>query len=145
MAEGDRPQPHPVQLAAVTATAVDCRHRRRRDTDPESLAWEIGDPRLVSFSRDGLRFACQFRAGVTLSLETGEVWQARITLRGDFVSSAQLKRRDGLFFAASSAVFVLLPFARAYLMQISSLADVKAPPLPLVIRPPVVVGPSSRP
>jgi hypothetical protein len=99
---------------------------------------------LVSFSRDGLRLVCEFRTGLTLPLDEGRVWQARITLRGEFVCSEPLKRSQGLFFAATSALFVMLPFARTNLMLLASLADVKAPPLPLVIRPAAVVGPTGR-
>jgi hypothetical protein len=144
MPEGATLPEHPVRLVAVSAVAITARVRRPRASDPSEWSWDAEQPRIASFSGDGLRFTCRFRTRACVPLQEGRVWDASLTLLGEFASAEALKRAQGTFFAATSALFVLIPFARAYLMQLGAVAGVEAPPLPLVVRPPQVSGPASR-
>jgi hypothetical protein len=92
-----------------------------------------------------MALACEFRTLLTVPVSDEAVWEARVVLRGQFVCNQALKRSQALLFTNESALWVMLPFARAQVMQLASLAGVDAPPLPLVIRPPHVGGPTSRP
>jgi hypothetical protein len=144
MAQRDQPPAHPVQLASILATSLHCQNRRRRETDLGEPQAFLGDPRLVSFASDGMALECEFRTILIVPVRDEAVWEARVVLRGQFVCTQALKRSQAVFFANTSALWVMLPFARAQVMQLASLAGVDAPPLPLVIRPPHVGGPASR-
>ncbi len=144
MVQRDRPPAHPVQLASILATSVHCQHRRRRDSDASGPQALLGDPRLVAFADDGMALSCELRTILVVPTGDEEVWEAKVVLRGQFVCSQTLKRSQAVFFASASALWVMLPFARAQVMQLASVAGVDAPPLPLVIRPPHVGGPTGR-
>lgn len=137
MPEGAKPPEHPVRLVYISATNVTSRVRRKRESDPTEWDWDADQPRLVSFSADGQRFACSFQTSLVLPLADDRIWESRLRVLGEFASREPLRRSQGSFFAASSAMFVLLPFARSYFMELGHIAGVEAPPLPLVVRPSV--------
>jgi len=136
MVKGEAAPPHPVQLVRVSAVNVSCQRRKRRAADPGEANAFLGAPRLASFSPGGALFDCDFQARLIVPTGDDEVWEARLHIRGEFSSAVQLKRTQAAFFAGTSALFVMLPIARADLIQLASLANVQAPTLPLVVRPP---------
>jgi hypothetical protein len=85
---------------------------------------------------DGRALVLSLSARLTVRISPDEVWEARVELLGRFSSSLELTSDDGEYFASSSGLYVLWPFARADIDALARLAGVQAPPLPLLIRPP---------
>lgn len=90
---------------------------------------------LAGMATDGLSLTVHLRASLFVRLADDEAWSARALLVGEFSSSVPLSEADADYFARSSGLYVLWPFARAQLDQLARLAGVDAPQLPLIVRP----------
>lgn len=128
-------QHHQVQLVAVTATAVVARVRESRDTDPLEHRITPRRATVASLSEDGLVLALNLRASAVVRLAESEVWDARVDLVGRFTSAKALTDDEAAFFARTSGLYVLWPFARSAIDGLARLAGVSAPILPLLVRP----------
>jgi preprotein translocase subunit SecB len=92
----------------------------------------------MRLSEDGLELDLQLRATIVVRVAEREVWDARVELVGRFTSDKPLKDIDAAYFARTSGLYVLWPFARTALDNLSRMAGVSAPILPLLVRPATV-------
>ena len=127
---------HSVQLATVWA--------ERAESKRWSLAEGVAPPELdfapplvrsiVSLA-DGRGFRCDLSVSVTVPVGDREAFEAAVVLRGFFASDDAISIRHARIFSRNQAVFLLWPFARAYLDVLATLAGVAAPPLPTLVIP----------
>jgi hypothetical protein len=124
---------HLVQLSGVFLERISTRLVAGERLDSPTVA--IPRVALRSASEDRSAFDCSARAVVRMPTSEG-VWRADVSVRGSFVtepgtvSKAQLR-----YFVATSALYLLWPYARVYVTQVALLAGVSGPPLPLIVRP----------
>jgi len=132
-AESRDPDLHTVQLASVALERLVTATRPTREGDEDAPT--VSPPRVAlrSVSPDRTEFECVARTRVVLPLGTS-LWTIDISVRGTFVSGVPISPRHVRFFAKTSAVYVLWPFARVYVDTIATLAGMPAPPLPLIVR-----------
>jgi len=127
---------HPIQALEIRVDAI--RTTRRRRAPAESDFTAASHPprvRLRTLADDGLSFVIEVRAQVLVPLLEDEVWAAELGLVATFVSETHLRRVDVQSFTQLSGVFLVWPYARAYLTELARMAGVTAPLLPLFYRP----------
>lgn len=90
---------------------------------------------LILLGDDGATLTVRLRASTVVRLSETEVWVARTELLARFTSSPAVSEEEAAFFANSSGLYVLWPFARAALDGVARLAGVEVTPLPLLVRP----------
>jgi preprotein translocase subunit SecB len=102
---------------------------------------------LESLAEDGRSLSVRVRASILFRLSDEETWQAHVVLLGNFTSTVEVKPDAAELFAKASGLYVLWPYARAYLDQLARISGIAAAPqLPLIVRPgPTPVPAPERP
>lgn len=127
---------HVVQLSSLNATQLRAQRRAIRASDPVEPRLTPRNAALENLADEGRSLVVSLRASLFVRISEEEAWDAQVVLRGRFTSNIELSPHDADYFARSSGLYVLWPFARAYLDQLARLAGIPAAPLlPLIVRP----------
>jgi preprotein translocase subunit SecB len=138
---------HPIQLVEVRVDEAHASRRRRtaNQTDLRPTAY-LPRAKLLDRTDDPRSFSLSLVARVRVPLGDDELWFARCKLTALFAASDDVAQTDAEAFARLSGIFLVWPFARSALTNLSQMAGVTAPQLPLLTRPgPLAVEPPRRP
>jgi preprotein translocase subunit SecB len=130
-----RPSRHVVQLTSLAANSIRGTRRPVRDSDPAEPRLTPRTGVLTHLADDGRTFTVALKASLLFRLPDDEAWDAQVQLEGRFSSAQALDRVEAAYFAQSSGLYVLWPFARVHLDQLARMAGIpNVPQLPLIVR-----------
>jgi preprotein translocase subunit SecB len=128
------PELHPVQLTDVWVERVSASRRQPRTSDPIEPLLKVSRTTLRGWTAEG-PFMCAFRLRLHFPIAEVEAYALDIAVVGSFRGSRPIAETEAHSFARNSALFVLWPYARAYVQQLGVMSGLPVPPLPLVVRP----------
>lgn len=128
---------HSLQLTSVTAPRVSARLRPTRPGDSDEPMFNVGQVLGVTLAANGEGFRCRVRIGTVVPVLDAEVFECDVTMEGNFVAidGDPVTLSVARLFAKRQALYLVWPFARAYLDQLAMMTGVAVPPLPLLLVP----------
>lgn len=131
----DQVQFHPLQLTRVAAVRSLTYRRPKREGDPDEPQFASSRPIAIGLG-EGETFRARVRISVDIPVLGTELFHAEVRLEADFVNTGGSAISVSTFreFARRQLMYLVWPFARAYIDQLATMAGVGIPPLPLIIR-----------
>jgi hypothetical protein len=128
---------HPFQLIGVWSGSLSGVRRPVRPGDTSEPTFGNSRVRRVRLIADRQGFACEIRVWVELQVLEDEFFRAETVVVGTFATTQDEPVPLSLAraFVRDQALYLLWPFARAFLDQIATISGVGIPPLPLVVVP----------
>ena len=128
---------HPFQLTNVHAARLEASRRPTRTGDSEEPTFGYRGPTGIVHVAGEVGFQCTVRIQVDIPVLGEEIFHGAVTLVAFFVTADEqrIAISNARAFARAQALYIVWPFARAYLDQLAMMAGVGVPPIPLLLVP----------